>query len=119
MFVQDHYGSEMVPELLQAATGLPWTPDDYKLAGERVFNLEKCFNYREGFRREDDVVPDRFFREPHSTGPHQGVVLDRDKFESLKTAYYEERGWDPQTTQPRQAKLENLGLGFVQPLESA
>jgi len=31
----------------------------------------------------------------------------------LKTAYYKDRGWDPDTTRPSQEKLKQLGLDFV------
>lgn len=40
--------------------------------GERIYNLEKLFNYREGFNRNDDVVPDRFFDEPLTVGEKKG-----------------------------------------------
>jgi aldehyde:ferredoxin oxidoreductase len=32
--------------------------------GERVYNLEKAFNVREGLTRADDVFPERFLKEP-------------------------------------------------------
>jgi aldehyde:ferredoxin oxidoreductase len=115
LFVQGGYGDDAVPEALRAVTGFDWTPDEYRKAGERIFNLEKCFNYREGFRREDDQVPDRFFEEPFTAGPKKAAVIDRDAFENLKTAFYVERGWDPKTTCPSATTLDRLGLTFAKP----
>lgn len=102
-----------LPPILSAVTGSEWSGDKFMEAGERIFNLEKMFNYREGFRREDDVLPDRFFEEPLTVGPHKGAVLARGKFDEILTNYYKERGWDHNTTEPGKTKLESLGLGFT------
>jgi len=107
------YGKDQLAEILEAIMPRGWSAEEYLMAGERVFNLEKCFNYREGFRRPDDEIADRFFEDPYTTGPKAGAVLNREEFEQLKTAYYKQRGWDPKTTRPRQEKLKQLGLDFV------
>jgi aldehyde:ferredoxin oxidoreductase len=80
---------------------------------ERIVNLEKMFNYREGFRREDDRLPDRFFEDAFTVGPKKGAVLDRKKFEEMLTEDYKERGWDSGTSRPREAKIKELGLDVV------
>jgi len=49
--------------LLSAVTGREYDKAEFTKIGERIFNLEKMFNYREGFRREGDRLPDRFFAE--------------------------------------------------------
>jgi len=98
--------------ILKAITGTEWTGDKLMKAGERVFNLEKAFNYREGFRREDDNLPERFFIDPFTIGPEKGAVLNKEEFNKMLDQYYEERGWDPKTTKPDKSKLEELGLSF-------
>ena len=105
--------SDMMASLLRAITGQPWDAETYLKAGERIFNLEKCFNYREGFRRHDDSLPDRFFEEPLTVGPHKGAILKRDEFEKALDDYYTERDWDPRTTKPSKEKLSSLGLEFA------
>ncbi len=80
---------------------------------KRVYNLEKAMNYREGFRREDDRLPDRFFEEPLTVGPKKGAVLNRDEFSKIMDNYYKERGWDIKTSKPGPEKLKSLGLEFV------
>ncbi|MBU1343033.1 MAG: aldehyde ferredoxin oxidoreductase family protein [Proteobacteria bacterium] len=99
--------------LLESITGVQRTPEDLLLAGERIFNLEKMFNYTEGFNRQDDNLPERFFKDPLSFGPKKGAVLDRKEFETLLSKYYQARGWDPETSKPQEPKLAQLGLLFT------
>lgn len=99
--------------LLSAITGRKFDKAEFEKTGERIFNLEKLFNYREGFRREDDRLPDRFFEDAFTVGPKKGAVLDREKFETMLTKYYQDRGWDPETTQPGKKKLKELGLDSI------
>jgi len=112
-FATGGFGKNGITELLSAITGSEWTEEDYLLTGERIYNLEKCFNYREGFRRRDDQIPDRFFTEPLTEGPKKGAALDREEFVRMMTGYYQERDWDPQTTKPNADKLLTLGLDFA------
>jgi aldehyde:ferredoxin oxidoreductase len=73
-------------------------------AGERAFNLRKAFNVRHGCTRSEDRLPERLLREVGKRG--QAVVqLDR-----MLPEYYEARGWDPITSMPTKAKLEQLNL---------
>jgi aldehyde:ferredoxin oxidoreductase len=100
-------------DLLSATTGREYDKTGFMKTGERVFNLEKMFNYREGFRREDDRLPDRFFEDAFTIGPKKGSVLDRAKFDAMLTQYYKGRGWDPETTKPGESKIKELGLNSV------
>jgi aldehyde:ferredoxin oxidoreductase len=100
-------------DMLSAITGVPRTEEDLMRAGERAFNLEKMFNYREGFRRIDDTLPDRFFTRPYTIGLLAGRVLNRKSFLSRLDSFYDERGWDRATTRPMDEKLNSLGLSFT------
>jgi len=113
LFAAGSYGENGLENIITMITGHDYPTDVYMKTGERVFNLEKMFNYREGFRREDDVLPDRFFEEPLTIGTGKGAVLDRKEFEELLTTYYTDRGWDPITSRPTDEKLESLGLEFT------
>jgi aldehyde:ferredoxin oxidoreductase len=113
LFARGGYRRDAITEILEAISQRRWSPEDYRTAGERIFNLEKCFNYAEGFRREDDVIADRFFEEPLTVGSKKGAVLDREQFEEMMKDYYEKRDWDPQTTRPSDDRLKALGLEFA------
>lgn len=78
-----------VAQLYALATGAPVDPAELRQAGERINNLRKAFNVREGWQRADDWLPPRLFRDPVGPG---AVVSEKD----LKTAildYYRQRGW--------------------------
>jgi len=106
-------GKSLMAELLTAITGLDWDADRLAEAGERIYTLEKMFNYREGFRRADDRIPARFFTEPLTVGDEEGAVLNTDEFKQMMDEYYTERRWDLKTTRPSNEKINRLGLGFT------
>jgi aldehyde:ferredoxin oxidoreductase len=95
--------------MLQAATGIAEFGDEayLKLVGERIWNMERAFNCREGFTRADDRLPERFLSEMHPEGPLAGQVSE---LEAMLDEYYEVRGWDKATGRPTRATLERLGL---------
>lgn len=98
--------------LYSAATGQPMTAKELTKIGERVHNIEKAFNVREGMTRKDDAPPERFFT-PIKSGPGKGERLDKEKFEKMLSEYYKFRGWDAKTGLPKRVKLEELGLTEV------
>ncbi|MBE0557251.1 MAG: hypothetical protein IH628_08465 [Proteobacteria bacterium] len=108
-------GLDLVTEAYRAATGLPMTQEHLLKCGERVYNLEKLFNCREGIGREADYPPARFFDEALSDGPGAGGHLDRGDYGVLLDDYYSARGWDRTTGCPTPQKLKELELeGIVQ-----
>ncbi len=109
----DAYTDNLFYDILSSITGIERTHDEVIEIGERVFNLEKMFNYREGFRRVDDELPDRFFEDAFTIGIKKGAVLNRDKFKTSMDDYYSDREWDLETSKPSDAKLESLGLDFT------
>lgn len=106
----EEYGGEIIPQFIGAITGIDRSPEACEKIGERIFNLEKLFNYREGFTRSDDDIPARFFKEPLSIGPKKGAILTRAQFDGMLDDYYKERGWDLKTSRPGAAKLKDLEL---------
>ena len=96
-------------EVMSKVTGWDITADELRLAGERINNIKKLFNIREGWRRSDDSLPPRILTEELRDGPGEGVGLSPGELDLMIDAYYEARGWDPDGTIPR-AKLEELGL---------
>lgn len=103
-------------QLYSASTGFETSPNEIREAGERVWNLFKAINVREGFNRKDDRIPPRWL-EPIKTVWGEKPLLDcigkplslRD-IEKLLDDYYEERGWDIQRGIPTKEKLISLGL---------
>src|SRR5437867_1101434 len=77
--------------------------------GERNNTLARMFNNREGFTPADDVLPQRM-HEGIGNGAIKGSRIDPDEFLAARKTYYEMAGWDPQTGEPTDAKLAELGI---------
>jgi aldehyde:ferredoxin oxidoreductase len=89
-------------------TGIePFSSSDEVLrSGERINNLVRLFNLREGLTRGDDTLPKRFLTEPLKDGPTRGRVVD---LETMLKEYYFVRGWDEEGI-PKRETLKKLGL---------
>ncbi|MFC1892347.1 aldehyde ferredoxin oxidoreductase family protein [Thermodesulfobacteriota bacterium] len=98
---------EVMAEYYCSVTGENLTGDELLRIGERIINLERAFNLREGLSRKDDSLPDRMLKEPLPDGPAKGEVVD---LESMLDEYYMLRGWDKHTGYPTKVKLIKLGL---------
>jgi len=97
---------EYFARILTAITGETFTADDLMRAGERVWNLERLYNLREGFTRADDTLPERLLSEPVAEGPSEGFTVN---LELMLEEYYQFRGWDEQGV-PTPVKLAQLEL---------
>jgi aldehyde:ferredoxin oxidoreductase len=97
-------------QLLAHITNWDINSEELFTIGERIWNLQRCFNVREGIRRRDDRLPERFYTEPLPSGSAKGRLVNRAKFEEALTNYYVARGWNPENGIPRKDKLKELGL---------
>jgi len=91
------------------ATGFDHTVESYLVAGERIWNLIRLFNLREGLDPSDDKLPARFFKDSFTDGPAEGVNLPEDGFKQSLREYYSLRGWNKKGV-PTEKKLEELGI---------
>jgi aldehyde:ferredoxin oxidoreductase len=99
-------GEEYFARTLSAVTGVNYATGELIRVGERVWNLERLYNLREGFTRTDDTLPSRMLNEPVAEGPSKGWVS---KLEPMLKEYYRGRGWDENGV-PKPAKLQDLEL---------
>jgi len=91
-------------------TGWDFDGKELLTVGERVYNLQRLFNMREGLSRDDDIPPARIFSPPEFgiyENNQECVIKD---FDALLDEYYDARGWDKKTGHPSPEKLEELGL---------
>lgn len=110
------FGDDLA-RLYSAATGNDFTAGDLADAGERIFNLSKVINVREGFTRKEDKVPELWLR-PMETPEgkietmdyYETKVMTKEDFEKILDDYYEERGWNIEKGVPTKKKLQELGL---------
>jgi aldehyde:ferredoxin oxidoreductase len=94
------------------ATGIPMTAAELDKDGERIENLARLFNTREGKgTREYDTLPWKIENVPvPEEGPAKGVVVNEEEFQLGLDDYYAARGWTSDGV-PTVEKLEELGLG--------
>ncbi len=85
------------------------TRDEVFTLGERIWNLGRLFNLREGV--EPDDIPHRLYTEEgmHTSGTSAGRVIGAEHFWAALREVYELRGWDEQGV-PSEAKLAELGV---------
>ncbi|MPW39547.1 aldehyde ferredoxin oxidoreductase, partial [Thermococcus sp. 101 C5] len=102
---------DMYAKMLYAATGIEEfrDPKYLWLVGERIFNLERAINVREGIDGKYDRMPERIVKEPVPREPSKGQVFEE---EVLLKDYYKARGWDENGV-PTKEKLKELGLDEV------
>ena len=103
--------------LYTQATGMEMTASELKMIGERIINLKKAFNIREGWKREDDWLPGRLFSDPVTEGAGKGTVVTEEELRLMIDNYYSARGWTDEGLIPED-KLRALEIkGSVAPME--
>ena len=110
-FVAIGLSDDVAAGLLTAATGTAYQPGDLFTIGDRISCLERAFNYREGLRREDDVLPARLNEEVIADGPSKGHKIDN--LEAMKDEFYQFCGWDLKSGAPLAERLDALDLDWV------
>jgi len=124
----DYVGDPTVEsKILSAVTGKEVDEEGLYLIGERNFNLQRAILIREGRRgRESDTIHEVYFTLPMRTDAYnpeclapgkdgeiiskKDAVVDKEKFEKMKSEYYQLRGWDVATGLQTESKLRELGL---------
>ena len=90
-------------------TGINYPAGEVIKVGERVWNLERLYNLREGFGQADDTLPPRLLNDAVSSGPSKGWVCH---LEPMLKEYYRARGWTEKGV-PKAQKLADLGLAHL------
>ncbi len=106
--------AEDIATLFSAATGRSFTAEEVMRIGERIWNLGRLFNLREGFGRKDDYPPPALFKRPLRNGRAAGKVYTPEAYEAALDEYYALRGWTREGV-PTPEKLAALGLESLVP----
>ncbi len=101
-------------KMLNLVTGWDTSAEELEEAGERICNLERAFQVREGTNRSSDMLPHRVMHEPIPEGPHKGMLCPPDELEKMKDEYYALRGWTENGI-PSGETLARLGLEEIAP----
>tara|TARA_B100001245_G_scaffold232318_1_gene214320 strand:+ start:1248 stop:2621 length:1374 start_codon:yes stop_codon:yes gene_type:complete len=95
-------------EILNDVTGWDMDPNQLARCGERINNLKKQFNIREGWVMDQDNLPQRIFSEPLSDGENRQSLSESDLGTMIKS-YYDAREWTSDGLIP-ESKLKSLGI---------
>jgi aldehyde:ferredoxin oxidoreductase len=88
-----------------ALLGTEMTLASFLETGERIYNLTRMFNVREGFSRKDDRLPPRLTEKREDTG----WSIAPEDFERMLGEYFSLRGWDGDG-KPTRETLQRLRL---------
>jgi len=88
-------------QLISSLTG--WDMDGAEIlsVGERVYNLQRMFNIREGITRVDDALPNRVLKLPESGRYSSIKECEIKNYDLMLEECYEARGWDKKTGAPK------------------
>ena len=106
---------EWYTKYLQAASGREMPFNALIYAADKTLNLIRAFWIREygnNWSREMEIPPMKWFKNPLTTGPLKGAMLDLVKFDGMLKKYYAKRGWDERGI-PKRSTLQKLSLPEV------
>jgi aldehyde:ferredoxin oxidoreductase len=109
-FLMVGFGPSTYSDILNKITGWDTTYDELMKIGERVFNLQRLFNYRiKGWDSRNDVFADKRAYEPAQMGIYKGKAVPWDE---VMKEYYSIRGWSRDGI-PSRDKIMELNLENV------
>jgi aldehyde:ferredoxin oxidoreductase len=104
---------DRIATALALITGFDIDVPKLKEIGERIVNLQRMFNVREGITRKDDTQPRRLLEEK---SPSPGRALGHVVYlKPMLDEYYQLRNWDLQSGIPTNEKLKELSLEYTIP----
>jgi aldehyde:ferredoxin oxidoreductase len=110
---------EDLAKLYTLVTGWETTPEEMRLKGERINNLARVINVREGLSRKDDTLPWKVMNMPiPDEGPSKGAFVTKEELDMMLDDYYEARGWTRDGI-PTPEKLKALGMDDLIPIVEA
>jgi aldehyde:ferredoxin oxidoreductase len=97
-------------ELLAGLTGWKIDGSELLLIGEKVNNLQRLFNIREGFSRKNDYLPKRVKEGPQFGDYHLQSECTIVDFDGMLDEYYEARCWEKVTGYPTAKKNNRIRI---------
>jgi aldehyde:ferredoxin oxidoreductase len=95
--------------LLSAVTGWDVDGGELRQAARRIVMAKRVFNIREGWRPQDDWLPERLLSEPVEVASGRVATLTAERLRGMIEGYYAARGLDSEG-RPDEAGLEDLQL---------
>ncbi len=106
------FGNAITPpghkvKLFSAVTGFEYSESEAEALGLRSFNMRHAFNLREGFKREDFTLSERYTKSPlPATGPLANITVDAER---IADNFFDAMEWDKESLRPSKKMLEEIG----------
>jgi aldehyde:ferredoxin oxidoreductase len=101
--------------LLSAVTGWDVDGSELRQAARRIVMAKRAFNIREGWRPEDDWLPERLLSEPVEVASGRVATLTPERLRGMIDGYYAARGLDsdgrPGASSLTDLQLDQAGAG--------
>ena len=81
--------------LLSLVTGWDVTADELHATAQRIVLAKRAYNLREGWRPEDDWLPERFLTQELTVGSGRTAALTPARLRAMVEGYYAARGLGP------------------------
>ena len=103
-------GFEDLANYYTLTTGIEMSAEELRMTGERISNLGRLFNIREGLTRKDDHLPAKVMSTPIPDDTiSKGSYITQKELDFMLDDYYAHRGWTKEGV-PTVEKLKELGL---------
>ncbi|MCW4020942.1 MAG: aldehyde ferredoxin oxidoreductase family protein [Candidatus Bathyarchaeota archaeon] len=103
-------GFEDLAHYYTLATGIEMSAEELRRTGERINNLGRLFNIREGLTRKDDHLPPKIMSTPIPDDTvSKGSYMTQKELDFMLDDYYAYRGWTKEGV-PTLEKLKEVGL---------
>ncbi|MEM1550410.1 MAG: aldehyde ferredoxin oxidoreductase family protein [Candidatus Bathyarchaeia archaeon] len=103
-------GFEDLAKYYTLVTGIEMTAEELRRTGERLSNLARLANIREGLSRKDDHLPIKVMTTPiPDETVSKGSYITQEELDFMLDDYYEHRGWTRDGI-PTLEKIKELGL---------
>ena len=103
-------GFEDLAKYYTLVTGIDMTAEELRRTGERLSNLARLYNVREGLTRKDDHLPIKVMTTPiPDETVSKGSYITQEELDFMLDDYYAHRGWTRNGV-PTIEKVTELGL---------
>ena len=105
-YIYNGLGPSELARLTSSLTGWNVSGEELLNVGERVYNLQRMFNVREGISKMDDMLPERCLKLPEF-GKYSSVEeCEIEHYPQMLEECYEARGWSKETGVPIREQFE-------------
>ncbi len=102
------FSTEPWSRMASGITGMDFSTTRLEEIANRVATLERIFNLRTGLEADEDILPERFQKEPILVGGKE-TIIPLDLIQKMRSDYYQAREWDDRG-RPSESLMKALNI---------